>query len=279
MVRRRESFILNESKRPAIWKKISARTINEYLNKHDFKYKKLSFSPKARNTLGAIIARRVWAHFVREMIDEETLFIFIDESSIDGSSNRLYGRWFIGVTPTTEKALTSFSLLLLNAVIQGCGCIQQWFTEGVCGDNFASFITQLGYLVSTHIASPKVTIITILDNCKMHSTDEVIESFDKAELLPLFTVPYSPQINYPAECYFGNCKASINNIDAISIIRTLGFQNAIWKTWEKANEMHGSSETTAAMFASWITILNQCLEAIPLGTSPYRNKKREEVIR
>lgn len=59
----------------------------------------------------------------------------------------------------------------------------------------------------------------------------------------------------------------------------MGFQNAIWKTWKDANETHGSHETTANMYAAWIAILDQCLNAIPLGSGPYHNQKREEIIR
>lgn len=274
----RASYLMSE-RGPLYGRKISARTINEYLNEHQFKYKKIAFSPKARNTLGSIIARRVWSYFVKQMIDDHTIFIFIDESSVDGSSTRMYGRGYIGVTPTAERGLTSFSLSLLNAVIPGSGCIQQWFTQGICNDNFASFIKQLGYIISTHIVSPNITVISILDNCNIHKTDEALDSFKAAEIIPLFTVPYSPQTNYPAECYFGNCKASINNIDAVAIIRTIGFQNAIWKSWEKVNDIHGSADATANLFAAWLIVLDQCIKAVPLGSGPYQNQNSDEIIK
>ena len=63
-------------------------------------------------------------------------------------------------------------------------------------------------MISTHIVTPKITYISFLDNCISHKTDEVMNCFNDAEILILFSVQQSSQINYPTECYFGNCKAS-----------------------------------------------------------------------
>lgn len=44
-------------------------------------------------------------------------------------------------------------------------------------------------------------IIMIQDNCTIHLTESVKATFDE-----LFIVPYSPQLNIPAEGYFGILK-------------------------------------------------------------------------
>ena len=97
--------------------KLSIRTINNYLSKHKISYKKLAFSPPARNTFGAVLSRAIWSYFVDELRKEKVLFVFLDESSITSHTTKGYGRGVIGVTPILNQNINLYTISLLAAII------------------------------------------------------------------------------------------------------------------------------------------------------------------
>ena len=105
------------------------------------------------------------------------------------------------------------------------------------------------------LGTEKTKIVLIHDNGSIHWTNNVLNVIndEKIELLP--TVPYSPQLNYLAECYFAIAKASLANIDVPPIVDDNVVEMIKYK-WDIL---------TAKMFSEWEAILDDCCKGLPLG--------------
>ena len=137
--------------------------------------------------------------------NDKIIIIFIDESSIVAQSATKTGRGFVGVTPTVTKGLSNDKLSLLTAVIPGYGEICRFYDGSVNSDAYFAFIRETSNIISTHIGNGSQTLLFIQDNAHIHCPKNAMGP----EICLLNTVPYSPELNFVVENYFGSTKCSI----------------------------------------------------------------------
>ena len=124
-------------------KNISVKTVSRILNENLIKTKVPYFSPKERNTFGAMVLRFVWAKVMQKMCKEQNnLFIFIDEAAVLLGKNKTRARGFYSVVPIVNKPLTSKKMSILAAIIPGFGMCYKWFEKSVKGKSYARFLRE-----------------------------------------------------------------------------------------------------------------------------------------
>ena len=253
---------------------ISESTINDFLCKHKFVYKKVSFSPKSRNTIGARIFRAVFASLIkRYLINDKVILCFIDESAVVATPSTSTGRGFVGITPIAIHGFDSQKLSLLTCVIPAYGTISRWINGSVTNDLYANFIAEAQNIIRTAIGDGTQSIVMLQDNCLIHSTATVVDETRKRNVFMLNNCPYSPQTNYVVENYFGNCKTQLGSSDIPILILTEGIEQAIINEWKRANVVYGSAKATFNSFKAWLKVLIDCENCKCINSGPYHSEE------
>ena len=257
---------------------ISVSTINEFLCSNKFVFKSVAFSPKPRNSIGFRIARFVWAKTVMEkiMTNPDAIIVFVDESSIVAQSATKTGRGFVGVTPTVTKGLSNDRLSLLVAIIPGYGEICRFFDGNVNGESYYSFLKESTNIIKTHIGNGTQTVIYVQDNAHIHIC-KLFEEFNNKDACLLNTVPYSPELNFVVENYFGYTKAIIGSSNVHIEIKRHGLHQAILLEWSHANDESGTAEATFNSYCAWKQILEQCINCQYIGRGPYHTRSEPSI--
>ena len=252
---------------------IHVKTVNLFINSISFTIKKAQYSPAERNTFGSKVMRYVWAKCVQDLLkDKDIYFIFIDESGLSFPDPRTC-RGYIGVNPIITKRSTSSNITIATAVLPGFGTISRFYTGGFTGYYFSEFIRNISFVIRTYIDS-KCTIISVLDNVRLHKTNVVQQAFKDTGILPLPTVRYSPMLNFPVENCFGLNKKYIEESKIRSEVSFKGTYKAILKIWKDADEQNGGSLTTSRQYHAWTLILQDCLTGNALSNKQYSDHPR-----
>lgn len=247
-------------------KEIKVSTIEKAVKFMNFTIHKTRYSPPARNSIGLRALRITWAKYVSQMIQNgSSCFIFVDEAGLSLFPRSSMCRGFVGVTPLTLRNLQFSRISVVAAVIPGFGVIYQWSDgKSIKNNQYQKFLREVVNVIRRFIGTGKTKIVLIHDNASIHWTNNVLNVIndEKIELLP--TVPYSPQINYLAECYFAITKASLANIDVPPIVDDNVVEMIKYK-WDILTRNHFNGEVTAKMFSEWEAILDDCCKGLPLG--------------
>ena len=171
------------------------------LKSMNYTRKRLTKVPVGRNTDLALASRRAYALSL-SAIRQESL-IYIDETGFN-----LHTSWNYGYSPLNTKAYinvpsnrgTNVSLL---CAINDKGVVAYKLRKG-------SFISESFYRFIVETLRPKLdnrSYYLVMDNCRIHKTQNVLKSITDCGLNYRFLPPYSPQLN-PIEEYFGSLKAN-----------------------------------------------------------------------
>lgn len=102
---------------PCQEKSISEKIVNRLLNENMFKTNVPCFSPKDRNTFGAMVLRYLWADVMKK-IQKDSLIVFIDETAVFLGRKKRSARGFYSVVPIVNKLPHSLKkMTILTAII------------------------------------------------------------------------------------------------------------------------------------------------------------------
>lgn len=163
--------------------------------------KRLSLVPVERNSPRIMNERRSYAAEV-EIITSERL-IYLDETGFNLHTTANYGYSPVNIKAFTNvKANRGINQSLMCAIsIEGI--IASEIIDGAYnGDTFMQFIRikLIPYFIE-HQNS-----VLIMDNCRFHHKQDVLQLLRESSILYKFLPPYSPQLN-PIEEFFGALKA------------------------------------------------------------------------
>lgn len=257
---------------PCVGNNICIKTVNNALKKLKITNKTPSFSPKPRNCFGYRVARIVWANIIRDIQStSNTLICFLDEAGVV-LNKRKRARGFISMIPTTNKPHFSKNISNLACVIPGFGVIYRWYNRGVHGEDYAKFIRDASFIIRNKICNEQTQIIFVNDNATIHKTENVKEMAARCKINLLYTVPYSPQMNLPAENYFCQMKHVVcykflavqgENVDRRQAPIQHGIQaykDYVLQQWDMHTKQCYDYLSTAKIYGSWLNILNMCAE-------------------
>ena len=251
---------------------IKLTTIMKACQRLEFTVKRTRYSPPARNSVGLKALRIVWAKMMLGLLQTQACFLFVDEAGIVVNPSQYMCRGIIGVTPLTVRNLRQQRTSVVAAVIPGFGVIYKW-SKGLSIDNtqYKEFLLEVFDVVRRYIGTGDTKIVLIHDNASIHWTTEVINAINANNVILMPTIPYSPQLNYLAECYFGITKGEIAKMSVPNYILLESkkdserFLKEIHKKWDDATIKIFDAKTTADMFDEWVCILKDCVDGKPLG--------------
>ena len=255
---------------PNINSNISVSTVNRALSKMNITIQTPSFSPIQRNSLGYRIARVLWSKTITEIKDDaNTLICFVDEAAVS-TGKRGKARGYASVRPCVNKPFKVSQLSVLACVVPNIGPIYRWYKGSVTNLEYARFIRDIVYILRRYVCNSRTQICVIQDNASIHKTDHVIETAEKLNINLINTVPYSPQLNLPAENMFAQLKFN-------ALYRFKGNPNeehtqnpvqrnfklpvrGVIEEWDNYMQSSYTYQTTANVFGAWIHVLNECLK-------------------
>ena len=250
----------------AVKKNMTADNVRKLTSKYGFSFKSACFSPPMRNILGFTALRIVWAKTMLEIYEQKkTMFIFADECSINfkALSKKAYG--YIGISPLVNQPLRYDTFNVLLVVVPGFGVIYKMSREKTNQHTYSDFIEIAVRIIRTYICDGDKQIALVQDNAKYHNTKKVYQTLDRIKVDTFPIVPYSPQLNEPAEACFGYCKNNIESYvpEARSAIKTKQVFTIMQEKWENVISKF-NAEMTTKYFAVWIEILKHVAAGNPL---------------
>jgi len=180
-------------------KDVSKSTIWRALSKGGFTMKKITRMAAERS----VELRREYAARISRY--EGNQLVFVDESAVDRRTSYRGRAWSISGTQAQRKAFFNrgrrFSVL--PAISLTDGIIHCNIREGTFrSDSFKAFI--LGLL--DHMQPfPANNSVIVMDNCKIHKREDILEAIYERGMLVEFLPPYSPDYN-PIELAFSAMK-------------------------------------------------------------------------
>ena len=260
---------------PNINDNISESTVNRILNKLNITVQTPCFSVKERNNMGYRIARVLWAEEMQQLHnDPNTMIAFVDEASVVlGRRNKCRG--FSSIRPCVTKNHRTKSLSILACIIPNFGSIYKWYKKGVRAVDYARFLREASHIIRTKLCNEGTNIVFVNDNASIHKSDIVKETCEKCKINLIFSVPYSPQCNLPAENFFAQLKFNaLNAFKSVPNERPQQFpiqhnlpliSTLIIKQWDEKVASRYDATTSANIYSSWVTILNYCKRGMPLN--------------
>ena len=247
-------------------KDIKVSTIEKACENLRFTVHTTRYSPPARNSFGLRALRINWSKYVSQLIQNgSACFIFVDEAGLSFVPRNNKCRGFVGVTPLTLRNLQFSRISIVAAVVPGYGVIYQWSKgKSIKGDQYQNFFCKVADIVRRFIGTGKTKLALIHDNASIHWTKDVTNTIRDLQIELIPTVPYSPQLNYLAECYFAIIKSLLASIDIPPFVDDDIIEMIKYK-WDVATRNHFNGDVTDKMFDEWVAILDDCNEGIPLG--------------
>lgn len=143
-------------------------------------------------------------------MDGENL-VFLDETSLNTSMNRLYGRGKLGLRVNASSAYKRKSTITFIMAIRHEGLFSPCALNGaLTGDAFAV------YLEKFLLPQLKPNDCVIMDNLPAHKVSAARKVFVDNKIQHLYLPPYSPDFN-PIEFAFSPFKAHLRKVGANSI--------------------------------------------------------------
>lgn len=117
---------------------------------------------------------------------------------------------YIGISPLVNQPLRYDTFNVILVVVPGFGVIYKLSREKTNQISYIEFMRNAFRIIRSYICTDDTCIGLVQDNARYHTTNYTNESLRemKVDVFPI--VPYSPQLNEPAEACFGYCK---NNIE------------------------------------------------------------------
>lgn len=144
----------------------------------------------------------------------------------------------------TISSLKKFAFNTLLMVVPGFGIIYQLTDSSTNHLTYAQFIKKAFKVVRSLVCLPNTPIIMIHDNAAYHVVDRV---------------PYSLQLNEPAEACFGFAKHAVAAINRHSCINKGSIVQAAKANWRDQLRKY-DARMSATYFNMWVEILHLCKE-------------------
>ena len=256
---------LNSPRGPCKDKKISDRQVRRILQSLRFTVKKVAFSPPNRNTIGLRIYRAAWSLILLEISKQKNVLLtFVDEAGVSVNDGRKYGRSLIGVTPMINNPLTNAKISVLGMTVPGFGVLYRFCNSAVDSRLYAAFLRDCINFLRKYVCSSNVEIVTIEDNCQIHTTAHVEQTIGQIEIAVLPTVPYSPALNECIEGYFGIVKLHHCIGDSDTEECETYFVPKIKDNWERISNQYFTCDTSMSLYSEWKERLYKCIQGHPL---------------
>lgn len=181
--------------RTALWR---------FLGRHKITRKKKSLHAAEQQRKDVARARRKW---IREqgLLDPAKL-VFIDETSVNTSMVRLYGRGLRGVRLVDHVPFGQWKTLTFVSALRHDGMVAPMLIDGsMNGELFLAYVEQC--LVPTL----KPNDIVVVDNLTSHKVAGVAEAIEAAGATLRYLPQYSPDLN-PIEMPFSKFKTYLRKL-------------------------------------------------------------------
>ena len=111
-------------------------------------------------------------------------------------------------------------------------------------------------------ASPVVQLWDLESN--IHRTSEVQLSIAETKVSAIPTVPYSPQLNEPVECFFGIMKGKMASQIWTFQSETESPLTTLKKKWADIYKNNITPALTESLYANWLERLNLAMQCVPM---------------
>jgi transposase len=182
----------------------SRSALARFLDRHDITRKKKSLRAAEQHREDVARARRKW---IREqgLLDPAHL-VFIDETSMNTSMVRLYGRSPCGERLVDHVPFGNWETLTFVSALRHDKMVAPMVVEGAMnGELFLAYVQQC--LVPTL----KPNDIVVVDNLSAHKAPGVAEAIEAAGATLRYLPQYSPDLN-PIEMPFSKFKAHLRKL-------------------------------------------------------------------
>ena len=182
----------------------SRSALDRFLGRHKITRKKKSLRAAEQKRKDVAQARRKW---IREqgLLDPAKL-VFIDETSVNTSMVRLYGRGPCGVRLVDHVPFGHWETMTFVSALRRDGMVAPMLIEGpMNGELFLAYVEQR--LVPTL----KPDDIVVADNLATHKVAGVVEAIEAAGATLRYLPQYSPDLN-PIEMPFSKFKAHLRKL-------------------------------------------------------------------
>jgi len=182
----------------------SRSALARFLDRHDITRKKKSLRAAEQHREDVARARRKW---IREqgLLDPAHL-VFIDETSMNTSMVRLYGRSPCGERLVDHVPFGNWETLTFVSALRHDKMVAPMVVEGAMnGELFLAYVQQC--LVPTL----KPNDIVVVDNLSAHKAPGVAEAIEAAGATLRYLPQYSPDLN-PIEMPFSKFKAPLRKL-------------------------------------------------------------------
>jgi transposase len=182
----------------------SRSALDRFLGRHKITRKKKSLQAAEQKREDVARARRKW---IREqgLLDPAKL-VFIDETSVNTSMVRLYGRGPRGVRLVDHVPFGKWETLTFISALRHDGMVAPMVIDGAMdGELFLAYVEQC--LVPTL----KPHDIVVVDNLSSHKVPGIAEAIEAAGATLRYLPQYSPDLN-PIEMPFSKFKAYLRKL-------------------------------------------------------------------
>ena len=190
--------------------KLGRASIGNIIKNIGYTLQRLTKQPVPRNSPLQMKKRVLWGQLFLNLVKEDPVFVFLDESGFSRSQSRNYGYGERGQSATvTVDKIRHVNNTAIVAMIIGYGMYVE-VIKGPCdNDRFVEYCENLIQHMKGIIPLNK-TCIVVMDNASIHRRN-VHQTFWKHHIYLLKTIPYSPQTNGVELC-FSQAKKVINDI-------------------------------------------------------------------
>ena len=196
---------------------VSKQTIATYLDRALITYKLVTMETTARNSPATKSARREFGHWY--LGTTVSRLVFIDETGICLWTTRRRGRARMGVAPQARVAAQRESnRSVAMAVSMNIGVVHMEIKTGPF--NRESFNAFLGDLCAALHSRDFHDPIFVLDNCRIHSREDLEALRVAFGVEYCFLPPWSPMLN-PIESVFADFKREVRTLLGITYLQEI----------------------------------------------------------
>ena len=255
--------------------RFSSSSVRRITRKLNFTYRcpGAKLSPPQRNILGFMAARVVWWTILLDIVNtKHSLITFADECSVCYTElTRGYYK-LIGVMPELVHSMRKVVFNTLLLVVPGFGIIYEINRDHTDHHIYIEFLTKAFRVVKSLICLPSDEIILIHDNAPYHCHKEVSPAISALGVEEVPIIPYSPQLNEPAECCFGLTKQNVADIKFNESVNNEVLMLEAIDIW-KTQLMKYDAKMSAKYFSMWIKIMEECRNGIELTDKSFNDLK------
>lgn len=189
---------------------IPYRSIQRCIQSMGFRQKTSTAYIPHRNSEAAVLLRGLWAEKMLEIAENpNSLLCFVDEAAIETNSNNKMYMSYKGMHMHAKKNIKGVHISFVACVIPCFGVSLKFTLGGVKKGMYNEFIKNNSQYIRDYIGCEKTEVFFINDNASIHKE---LEKEEKSPFSMIFTIPYSPQTNAPAENFFGIIKSEYDKL-------------------------------------------------------------------